>query len=160
MLISAKPSKFSQLLNLRSSLQSFFLRKIGKQKDKFRGEKCFAFPAPDSITSYILSGVSMNDDHGIGLPEIKPKLTVFLPFFIDAALPHHIKRGEVLMQDILMFNYLKTQSVIITVKRNNKQYEFLDPKLDGWKGEKFFVGSAVNQRATSLQLRRIDFGRT
>lgn len=115
------------------------IRKIGQKKDKLRGEKCFKFIAPDSITSYILSGVSMNDEHGIGLPDVTPKLTVFLPFFIDAALPHHIKRGEVLMQDILMFNYLKTQSVIITVKRNDKQYEFLDPELDGWKGEKIVI---------------------
>lgn len=103
------------------------------------GEAKVRFTAPDSITSYIFSGVSMSDCHGLGLSDIKPKLTVFLPFFIQMVLPHHVKRGEVLMQDIVIFSYLpKNQSVTVSVKRNDKQFEVLEPKLDGWTGENRF----------------------
>lgn len=125
-------SEFPSCFDFSSIANFFFIR---KQECDLRGQKCFDFKAPDSITSYILSGISMNAKHGLGLPDVKPKLTVFLPFFIDAALPNNMKRGEVLMQDILLFNYLITQNVVITIKRNDKQYEFLDPKLDGWTGE-------------------------
>ena len=78
----------------------------------------------------------MNWEHGMGLPVKKPKLRVFLPFFIQAVLPHHIMRGEILTLDFIIFNYLsKSQSVTVTVLRNDAQYEALQPKLNGWKGE-------------------------
>lgn len=80
----------------------------------------------------------MSDTYGIGLPEIKPKLTVYMPFFIQAILPHHMKRGEVLKQDILIFNYLSNgQTVTVSVKRNDAQFEVLKPDFDGWKGKKY-----------------------
>lgn len=81
----------------------------------------------------MISGVSISEKYGLGLPDTKPILKVFLPFFIQANLPYHIKRGEVLMQDFIIFNYLsKNQSVIVSVKRDDQRFEVLDPALDGW----------------------------
>lgn len=98
------------------------------------GEAIVKFTAPDSITKYVFSGVSMNDKFGMGLPGLKPELRVFLSFFIQANLPNQIKRGEVLMQDIVIFNYLSnTQNVIVSVKRNDNQFVVLTPEFDGWK---------------------------
>lgn len=77
----------------------------------------------------------MSDVYGMGLPDIKPLLSVYIPFFIQAVLPHHVKRGEVLKQDILIFNYLtKSQTVTVYVHRDDAQFEALKPEFDGWKG--------------------------
>lgn len=77
----------------------------------------------------------MNDEYGMGLPDTKPSLKVFLSFFIQANLPNHMKRGEVLMQDIVIFNYLSnTQNVIVSVKRNDNKFVVLNPEFDGWQG--------------------------
>lgn len=104
------------------------------------------FTAPDSITSYVVSGVSMNCDYGLGLPENKPKLKVFLPFFIQAVLPHHMQRAEVLMQDIVIFNYLsQSQTVLVSFKRNDNQFDVLDPAVDGWTGKRIVSSNSIDQ---------------
>lgn len=72
----------------------------------------------------------------MGLPSFKPTLRVFSPFFIQCILPHHVKRYEVLEQPIVLFNYLgKNQDVLVSVKKNDKKVEFLDPENDGWTGK-------------------------
>lgn len=93
------------------------------------------FTAPDQITTYVCSGVSIHDEAGLGLCEEKPELRVFMPFFIQANVPHHIKRDEVLEMQIVIQNYLnKTQTVNLTISRNDKEFEVLKPDFDGWKG--------------------------
>jgi CD109 antigen len=83
-----------------------------------------------------VSGVSTHCEIGLGLPEKKPSLKVFLPFFIQAVLPHHIKRGEILSLDIVIFNYLsKAQTVTVSVKRNDQEFAIQDSAFDGWTGE-------------------------
>lgn len=53
-------------------------------------------------------------------------------------LPGHVKRGEVLQQDIYVFNYLnKTQNVTLSILRNDQEFEVLDPSFDGWNGNEF-----------------------
>ena len=74
----------------------------------------------------------------MGLPDMKPSLKVYLPFFIQMNVPHHIKRGEVLQQDMVVFNYLnKTQNVTLSIIRNDAEFIILDPAFDGWKGKIF-----------------------
>lgn len=78
----------------------------------------------------------MNSECGLGLPDVKPALKVFLPFFIQVILPYQIKRGEVLTLDIVIFNYLsKSQSVTVSFQRNDQEFEAVDPDLYGWSGE-------------------------
>lgn len=109
---------------------------FGKRSDKFRGERRVNFTAPDQITTYICSGVSIHNDYGMGLPDTKAALKVFMPFFIQINLPVHLKRGEVLQQDIIIFNYLnQTQNVTVSVLRNDKEFDVLDPAFDGWNVE-------------------------
>ncbi|CRK95442.1 CLUMA_CG008712, isoform A, partial [Clunio marinus] len=103
---------------------------------RFQGETELEFVPPDTITSYVISGVSMHRRFGLGLPIAKPELTVFMPFFILLNLPHHIKRGEILEQDIFIFNYLtKGQCVVVTVKRDDAAFAVENPEFDGWEVE-------------------------
>ncbi|CRK95539.1 CLUMA_CG009006, isoform C [Clunio marinus] len=93
------------------------------RRQRNRGEEIIKFTPPDTITKFIISGVSMNSKFGLGLPDVKPELTVFLPFFIQLNLPHHIKRGEILEQDILIFNYLTNdQDVVVSVSPEADKY--------------------------------------
>lgn len=94
------------------------------------------FTAPDQITSYICSGVSMNNAYGMGLSVRNTILRVFMPFFVQLNLPYHVKRGEVLQQDIIVFNYLnRTQNVTLSVLRNDIQFDVLEPDFNGWTVE-------------------------
>jgi CD109 antigen len=101
-----------------------------------RGLKNVAITAPDQITKYIFSGVSVNEIYGLGLPDIKPELRVFIPFFIQFNLPHHVKRGEILEQSIAVFNYLpESQDVALSVDRNDADFVVFEPELDQWTVE-------------------------
>lgn len=88
----------------------------------------------------------MHDQYGMGLPEITPSLSVFLPFFIQATFPYYIKRGEILELQIIIFNYLnKTQNVTLSVLRDDAQFVILKPAFNGWKGNNFKENKLMNQ---------------
>lgn len=81
-------------------------------------------------------GVAMSKYDGIGLPDYLPSVTVFLPFFLSVELPYSVKRNEVLLQDIVIFNYLKMgQTVEVRVTKDAK-FEAVDLDSYGWKGIK------------------------
>ena len=77
----------------------------------------------------------MSTQNGIGLSDNVPSVTVFLPFFLSVELPYSVKRNEVLVQDIIVFNYLKkVQAVDVRITKQSG-YEAVDLDKYGWKGE-------------------------
>lgn len=90
---------------------------------------------PESITNYVIYGVSMNKYDGIGLSDIASSLNVFLPFFLSIDFPYSVKRNEVLLQDILIFNYLRrSQNVEVRITKDSK-YQAIDLDKYGWTGK-------------------------
>ena len=123
-------------------------RQPGDEKTSFESLKV---KVPDSITSFVISGVSMNSHFGLGLPESYPKLTVFQPFFIQVSLPFSIKRGEKLNQDIFIFNFLEEKQVVtITIAKKDAEFELVDLGLDGWSSDakSFFQTISVDKETT------------
>jgi len=77
----------------------------------------------------------LSTENGIGLSDNVPSVTIFLPFFLSVELPYSIKRYEVLVQDITVFNYLKKiQAVDIKITKQ-LGYDAVDLVKYGWKGE-------------------------
>jgi CD109 antigen len=90
----------------------------------------------DAITTYIIFGVSMNENGGMGLSSTLPSATIFLPFFISLELPPSVKRGETLSLQVQVFNYLGSeQSVTLTVN-NDTNFKAVDAAKNGWTASK------------------------
>ncbi|KAL7015211.1 hypothetical protein ACKWTF_016343 [Chironomus riparius] len=82
---------------------------------------------PDTITSWIITGFSLNPNLGLGLTKEPTKLNVFQPFFVSTNLPYSIKRGEVVSIPFSVFNYLGTdQNVIVKFFNSDRDFEFVE----------------------------------
>ena len=78
----------------------------------------------------------MSKYDGMGLSDNVPSVTIFLPFFLSVDFPYSIKRNEVLVQDIFIFNYLrKSQTVEVKITKD-VSFEAVDFEKYGWKGRK------------------------
>ncbi|XP_015234471.1 PREDICTED: CD109 antigen-like [Cyprinodon variegatus] len=62
---------------------------------------------PDSITTWTASAFVMSQDLGLGVTEKPAELTVFQDFFLSLNLPACITRGEELVLEVVLFNYLQ-----------------------------------------------------
>ncbi|KAG5669927.1 hypothetical protein PVAND_000217 [Polypedilum vanderplanki] len=91
---------------------------------------------PDSITSYLIYGVSMNEKDGLGLPVNLPSATIYLPFFISLELPPSVKRGETLTLNIQIFNYLGSTQTAIASVVINPMFEVVNASNNGWTSSK------------------------
>ncbi|XP_022083908.1 CD109 antigen-like isoform X2 [Acanthaster planci] len=65
-----------------------------------------ASTVPDTITSWVASAFSMSAQTGIGVAESTAQLRVFRPFFVSLTLPYSVIRGEKLVLQATVFNYL------------------------------------------------------
>ncbi|XP_038068453.1 CD109 antigen-like isoform X2 [Patiria miniata] len=61
---------------------------------------------PDTITSWVASAFSMSTQKGIGVADPTAKVKVFRPFFVSLTLPYSVIRGEKVVLQATVFNYL------------------------------------------------------
>lgn len=86
---------------------------------------------PDTITSWILTGFSINPERGLALTKNPCKLQIRQPFFVSLNLPYSIKRGEVVDIPCIVFNYLEQQlDVEVTLENLHNEFEFVDMAFD------------------------------
>ncbi|XP_075152773.1 thioester-containing protein 1 allele S3-like [Haematobia irritans] len=92
---------------------------------------------PDTITSWIITGFSLNETTGFGMTTDSTKIRVFQPFFLSTNLPYSIKRGEVIKIPIVVFNYMETDlDAEITMDNDEDEYEFVEPDVEDEASEK------------------------
>lgn len=86
---------------------------------------------PDTITSWIITGFSLNPETGLGLTKTPRSLKAFKSFFISLNLPYSVKCGEVVELSVVLFNYLDTVANAELIFHNeNNEFEFVDGKSD------------------------------
>lgn len=86
----------------------------------------FKAKAPDTITSWVLSAFSINENYGFGLLNQKSSIRVFRPFFIKLNLPYSIIRGETVNIQAIIFNYSKRPTnAKVTLENANDEFEFV-----------------------------------
>lgn len=96
-----------------------------------RTTKILTKKVPDTITSWIITGFSLDPVTGLGLTQQPSKLNVFQPFFVSTNLPYSIKRGEVVSIPIIVFNYLDSdQQTHVTLFNEFNEFEFINPDDD------------------------------
>lgn len=97
--------------------------------DSFNGSHTIQKKVPDTITSWIITGFSLDPVTGLGLIEESKKLTVFQPFFVSLTLPYSVKRGEILTLPCSVFNYLEIDvEAEVTLENENNEFEFINGK--------------------------------
>ncbi|KFB45611.1 AGAP008366-PA-like protein [Anopheles sinensis] len=81
---------------------------------------------PDTITSWVITGFSLNKTHGLALTDEPSKITVFLPFFLSIDLPYSVKLGETVRIPVVVFNYMQEDHGADLVFFNNSdEFEFV-----------------------------------
>lgn len=80
--------------------------------------------APDSITTWMLRGVALSKEHGLGVAEAE--LRVFQPFFLQVDLPYSAIRGEEFPVKVALYNYLDEPQEFFVELDESESYELLD----------------------------------
>ncbi|XP_058122622.1 thioester-containing protein 1 allele R1-like [Anopheles ziemanni] len=81
---------------------------------------------PDTITSWVITGFSLNKTHGLALTDEPSRITVFLPFFLSIDLPYSVKLGETVRIPVVVFNYMQEDHEADLVFFNNSdEFEFV-----------------------------------
>lgn len=87
----------------------------------------FKSKIPDTITSWVLSAFSMNENYGLGLSQPKTSIKVFRPFFIKLNLPYSIIRGEIVNIQAVINNYSKRPTTArVTLENKSNEFEFVE----------------------------------
>ncbi|XP_043962935.1 CD109 antigen isoform X3 [Gambusia affinis] len=86
-----------------------------------------SLPVPDSITTWTASAFVMTENLGLGLTEKPAELTVFQDFFLSLNLPAYIIRGEELVLEVVLFNYLQEELEVTVIIAESDAFEFVFP---------------------------------
>ena len=79
------------------------------------------------MTSWIITGFSVDPIAGLSLTKQPSTLTVFQPFLVTTNLPYSIKLGEVISIQILVFNYMDVnQTAEVTLFNDEEEFEFVE----------------------------------
>lgn len=96
------------------------------------GIKTITKKVPDTITSWIITGFSVDPFSGFGMTKNPRKLEVFQPFFVSLNLPYSVKRGEIIAIPIVVFNYMDNDlEAEVTLDNTGQEFDFVDIAEEG-----------------------------
>ena len=86
----------------------------------------FTFKAPDTITSWMFSGVCVSSETGLGISKTNA-IKIFRPFFLEMKLPYSVVRGESFELVVAVYMYdnpvsedeAAAEDVTVTLDRTN-----------------------------------------
>lgn len=82
---------------------------------------------PDTITSWHVTGFALSPSRGLGIMKYPRKFTVGKPFYMIAHLPYSIKRGEVALIQVTLYNFLGNMvTTDVTLFNKNDEIEFVE----------------------------------
>lgn len=82
---------------------------------------------PDTITTYYVSGFALSPTLGLGVIKQPLSFVVTKPFYLVANLPYSIKRGEVALIQVTVFNFLgNTVTTDVTLFNKQDEIEFVE----------------------------------
>ncbi|XP_033979709.1 LOW QUALITY PROTEIN: CD109 antigen-like [Trematomus bernacchii] len=83
--------------------------------------------APDRITTWKATAFVMSENLGLGIVNMPAKLTVFQDFFLSLNVPSYIIRGEELLLEVVLFNYLSQDLEVRVIVVESDTFEFVFP---------------------------------
>ena len=113
------------------TIQTFFPALINFLKYfRYDGRALLKPTVPDTITSWVITGFSVDPVYGLGLVEAPTKVKVFRQFFVSLDLPYSVIRGEVVSIPIVVFNYFTEDLTAEVTLKNDGEFEFTDVSND------------------------------
>ncbi|XP_016362343.1 CD109 antigen-like [Sinocyclocheilus anshuiensis] len=91
----------------------------------------FQFTVPDSLTSWVAFAIVMSENLGLGI-SAPAELTVFQDFFVSLNLPAFLIRGELLLLEVNLFNYMDVDMEVMVVVAESWMFEFVSPDNGGF----------------------------
>ncbi|KAM7352027.1 thioester-containing protein 1 allele S1-like [Cochliomyia hominivorax] len=82
---------------------------------------------PETITTWRITAFSNNGKTGFGIVDGPTDITTILPFFITFDLPHSVKRDEIVIISVKVFNYHnQSLDTRITMFNDHSQFHFME----------------------------------
>ncbi|XP_052103780.1 CD109 antigen-like [Mytilus californianus] len=107
--------------------------------------------APDTITEWVASAFAVNPVSGLGVAAQTANLTTYQKFFLRFELPFSAIRGEIIIVQATVFNYLDQDQQVSVKLSNNADFSFVDgngnsfnPGGDGWTKSVLVKKDSVN----------------
>lgn len=86
---------------------------------------------PDSLTTWILTGFSIDPLNGLAITKKPHELCVQQQFHISINLPYSVKRGEIVTVPCSVFNYLPNEiDADVTLENEYNEFEFIDSTVN------------------------------
>ncbi|KAL9707306.1 hypothetical protein quinque_010824 [Culex quinquefasciatus] len=87
----------------------------------------FSAQVPDTMTSWLVTGFALSPTTGLGLIHEPITFKVEKTFYIVAHLPYSIKRGEVTVIQVMIYNFIgNTLITDVRLYNKNDEIEFVD----------------------------------
>ncbi|XP_046369854.2 CD109 antigen-like [Haliotis rufescens] len=86
------------------------------------GKANISTTVPDTITSWIASAFAVNSATGLGVAPTTTKLRVFSPFFVSLSMPASVLRGEQVVIQASIFNYLPSDVDVVVSLPTSSDY--------------------------------------
>ncbi|XP_033743834.1 CD109 antigen-like [Pecten maximus] len=84
------------------------------------GHVSIAATVPDTITSWVASAFAVHTQSGLGIAPTTTKVEAFRPFFVSLTLPYSVVRGEQLVLQANVFNYMTMDmDVVVTLEKSD-----------------------------------------
>ncbi|XP_026197655.1 CD109 antigen [Anabas testudineus] len=93
-------------------------------------EAAITLTVPDSITTWTATAFVMSEKLGLGVIEKPAELTVFQDFFLSLNLPTYVIRGEELLLEVVLFNYLPMHLEVTVTVIPSDAFEFVFPEYE------------------------------
>ncbi|TRY84508.1 hypothetical protein DNTS_035848 [Danionella cerebrum] len=84
----------------------------------------FSWTVPDSLTTWVAFAIVMSENLGLGISS-PAELTVFKDFFLSLNLPPFLIRGELLLLEVNLFNYMDVDLEVMVVVAESRMFEFV-----------------------------------
>lgn len=113
---------FCKLINLTTSYSIF----------SFDGSMTLQKKVPDSLTTWVLTGFSIDPVDGFALIKAPLKLKVQQKFHLTLNLPYSVKRGEIVTIPCAVFNYFSNDiEAEVTLENEHDDFKFVNTSVTG-----------------------------
>ncbi|XP_048063984.1 CD109 antigen isoform X2 [Megalobrama amblycephala] len=109
----------------------------------------FPVTVPDSLTSWVAFAIVMSENLGLGI-SAPAELTVFKDFFLSLNLPAFLIRGELLLLEVNLFNYMDEDLEVLVVVAKSSAFEFVSPDNREFSMNNVRKVSVLSQNITTL----------
>ncbi|XP_017551199.1 CD109 antigen isoform X2 [Pygocentrus nattereri] len=104
---------------------------------------------PDTMTSWVATAFVISENLGMGI-SAPVELEVFKDFFLSLNLPAYIIRGELLLLEVSLFNYMDWDLEVLVMVQESSMFEFVSPSGGNSSMDSMIRVSVWSQNGTTV----------